>query len=144
METEELLSQGEHRKKEPGKETAARKAPSTFTEISDCDDVEDNMPTVLEDDDEDFESVEAPEGGKGRGRKPANEKAKGRKAATTAMKKRGVAQSEPVLSQKLITEVLKPAENAGISPEKKVRRMGASPFNKKSESVLGRTGSCSN
>ena len=36
--------------------------------------------------------------------------------------------------------MLKPAENPGISPEKKVRKMRASPFNKKSGSVLGRVG----
>ncbi|KAG1361975.1 putative DNA topoisomerase 2 [Cocos nucifera] len=73
METEAVPGQGEHRKKEPSK----RKAPSTFTEISDGDDVEDNMPTVPEDDDEDFELVEAPKGGKGEedeGLSPFNKK----------------------------------------------------------------------
>ncbi|XP_038982287.1 DNA topoisomerase 2 [Phoenix dactylifera] len=140
MEAEAALSQREHRKKEPSKRTALRKAPSTFTEISDGDDVEDNMPIVGEDDDEDFELAEAPKGGQARGRKPANEKAK-RGKATTTTRKRGAAQSKPVLSQKLITEVLKPVENAGISPDKKVRKMRASPFNKKSGPVLGRTGS---
>ena len=143
METEAVLSQKEQRKKEPSKRTAARKAPSTFTEISDGDDAEDDMPTILEDDDDEgFELVEAPpKGGKARGKKPANEKAKGGKAGTTTTRKRGTAQSKPVLSQKLITEVLKPVENTGISPEKKVRKMRASPFNKKSGSVLGRIGS---
>lgn len=35
--------------------------------------------------------------------------------------------------------MLKPAaENAGISPEKKVRKIRASPFNKKSSSIMGR------
>ncbi|XP_030932207.1 DNA topoisomerase 2-like [Quercus lobata] len=36
--------------------------------------------------------------------------------------------------------MLKPAENSRISLEKKVRKMRASPFNKKSGSVLGRVG----
>ncbi|KAF2293580.1 hypothetical protein GH714_002987 [Hevea brasiliensis] len=54
-------------------------------------------------------------------------------------KKRGPAgKQSQVLNQKLLTDMLKPAENSGISPEKKVRKMRASPFNKKSGSVLGR------
>ena len=46
------------------------------------------------------------------------------------------------MGQKLLTDInmLKPAENPWISPEKKVRKMRASPFNKKSGSVLGRGG----
>ena len=36
--------------------------------------------------------------------------------------------------------MLKPAENSGISPEKKVRKMRESPFNKNSGSMLGRVG----
>ncbi|XP_038974184.1 DNA topoisomerase 2-like [Phoenix dactylifera] len=136
METEAVLSQHEQRKKEPSKRTTARKAPSTtFTEISDGDDAEDDIPTILEDDDEDFELVEEVP------KKPANVKARGGKAGTTTTRKRGAAQSKPVLSQKLITRVLKPVESAGISPEKKVRKMRASPFNKKSGSVVSRIGS---
>lgn len=42
------------------------------------------------------------------------------------------------LSQKLITDVLKPDEN--VSPKKKVRKIRKSLFNKKSGSVLGRSG----
>ncbi|KAI6694781.1 hypothetical protein NL676_022491 [Syzygium grande] len=34
--------------------------------------------------------------------------------------------------------MLKPAESTGVSPEKEVRKTRASPFNKKSSSVLGR------
>ncbi|XP_042514754.1 DNA topoisomerase 2 [Macadamia integrifolia] len=82
-----------------------------------------------------------PEGGK---------KVPGKKAASksnAATRKRGQTNKQPpptLLSQKLITDVLKPAENAGVSPEKKVRKMRASPFNKKSGSVLGRVAGMSN
>jgi DNA topoisomerase-2 len=76
------------------------------------------------------------------GRKPAaNDKAAKPPAAA---KKRGAAnkQQSQTLGQKLLTDInmLKPAENPWISPEKKVRKMRASPFNKKSGSVLGRGG----
>ena len=43
------------------------------------------------------------------------------------------------MGQKLLTVTLKPAENSGISPEKKVWKIRASPFNMKSD-VLGRVG----
>lgn len=59
-----------------------------------------------------------------------------------APKKRGPASKQQ--NQKLLTEMLKPAEDSGISPEKKVRKMRASPFNKKSGSILGRAASKSN
>lgn len=80
--------------------------------------------------------MESPPREKGR-RKPANTKAAKPPAAT---KKRGAAanRNSQLVGQKLITEVLKPTENLGISPEKKVRRMRPSPFNKKSGSVLGK------
>nr|POE50683.1 dna topoisomerase 2 [Quercus suber] len=57
-------------------------------------------------------------------------------------KKRGAAnkQQPQTLGQKLLTDMLKPTENSGISPEKKVRKMRASPFNKKSGFVLGQVG----
>ncbi|KAK1370431.1 DNA topoisomerase 2 [Heracleum sosnowskyi] len=92
-------------------------------------------------DDEHFE-VEVVGKKKG-GRKPAAGKAKAPKplAAPVATKKRGTAASgkqSQMAGQKLITDVLKPVENDGISPEKKVRKMRASPFNKKSGSLLGR------
>ncbi|KAF8396139.1 hypothetical protein HHK36_017752 [Tetracentron sinense] len=87
-----------------------------------------------DDNDEDFE----PQVGKKGGRKPTAN-AKAGKPPTAARKRgQGNKQQPPVLTQKLITEVLKPAENAGVSPEKKVRKMRASPFNKKSGSLLGR------
>lgn len=141
METGAVLSQEEQRKKEPSRRKASRKASSTFTDISDGDDADDDMPTILEDDEQDFELVEAPKGRKQRGKKPANEKAKGGKVGTTATRKRRSTQGKPAPSQKLITEVQKPVENVGISPEKKVRKTSASPLNKKSGSVLGRIGS---
>ncbi|XP_072964044.1 DNA topoisomerase 2 [Typha angustifolia] len=129
METEEHVS------KEPSRRTAAMKAAtSTFSEF-DVDDDDDYMPTIPEDA---IEAVEAPKEKKTRGRKPATEKPK----ATTSKgaTKRATSQSKPVLSQKLITDVLKPTDDAKISsPKKKVRKMRASPFNKKSGSVLGRT-----
>ncbi|CAH9108152.1 unnamed protein product [Cuscuta epithymum] len=84
-----------------------------------------------EDEDGDFEAPAA-EKKKGGGRKPAAK-------APAATKKRGPAAKSVAAGQKLITEVLKPAS----SPEKKVRKMRASPFNKKSGSVLGRTNSSS-
>ena len=108
-------------------------------EISDGDDDDINE---IDDDDEDseIEVVAAPDAGKKGGRKPvANAKAG---KAPAAAKKRGAAnkQQPQTLGQKLLTDILKPAENSGISPEKKVRKMRASPFNKKSGSVLGRVG----
>ncbi|PSS24455.1 DNA topoisomerase [Actinidia chinensis var. chinensis] len=120
-------------KKEPNRRAAGQKKPlSTVTEISDSDDEKDAS-------DEDFELEEeaVPEVGKTkRGRKPsANTKVAAKPPAPT--KKRVPANKQ---SQKLITEILKPVENMGISPEKKVRKMRASPFNKKSGSVLGRMG----
>ncbi|KAG9150672.1 hypothetical protein Leryth_008141 [Lithospermum erythrorhizon] len=68
------------------------------------------------------------------GRKAGNGKAAKPPAAP---KKRGANKALP--TGKLISEALKAAENTGISPEKKVRKMRASPFNKKSGSVLGRS-----
>lgn len=131
--TDAVVGQGEDKKQADGNSAATRKA--TSIDLSDDEDNEagNHMPAIDEDNDEDFSVVEAPKGGKGRGKKPAKEK-----ATTTATRKRGLAL--PVSSQKRITEVLKPAENATtrISPQKKVRKMRASPFNNKSGSVLGR------
>ncbi|URE07085.1 hypothetical protein MUK42_20585 [Musa troglodytarum] len=123
-------------KKQASRTAAARKATLTVLSDNEDDEAQNYMPTIEEEDnDKDFNLVEEPKGRKGRGRKPANEKAK----PATTTRKRGPAQSsKPVLSQKLITEVLKPAENGGNSPEKKVRKMRNSPFNKRSGSVLGR------
>ncbi|CAL5330796.1 unnamed protein product [Camellia sinensis] len=131
LETE--MPQVPTRKKEPTRRAAAKKPlSSTLTEISDDEDEEDIS-------DEDFELAEevAPEVGKKKGgRKPAaNAKQAAKPPAPT--KKRVPAKTT---GQKLITEVFKTAENMGISPEKKVRKMRASPFNKKSGSVLGNIG----
>ncbi|XWS74968.1 hypothetical protein CRYUN_Cryun01aG0044300 [Craigia yunnanensis] len=121
-------------KKEPSKRAAAakKKPVISLSEISE---------SIGEIDitDEDLEVVAAPEAGKKGGRKPAaNSKAAKPPAAA---KKRGPAVGkQSQAQQKLLTEMLKPAEDSGISPEKKVRKMRASPFNKKSSSVLGRVG----
>lgn len=121
METE--LPQVQVEKKEPKRRPAAKK--KTLSVVSDDDDVE-----IIDDDD--FEPEAKNKKG---GRKPANAKAAAK--PPTGAKKRGPAsKQQQVLGQKLITEVLKPA--AESSPEKKVRKMRASPFNKKSSSILGR------
>ncbi|KAL3537453.1 hypothetical protein ACH5RR_000819 [Cinchona calisaya] len=123
----------EVQKREPSRRAAAKKPLSSVTEISDNDD-DDHQIEIS--DDEDFElEVEKAVQEKGR-KKPANAEATKPPAATT---KRGKAnKNSQLVGQKLITEVLKPAEKSNISPEKKVRRMRPSPFNKKSGSVLGR------
>ncbi|KAL4291801.1 hypothetical protein GQ457_14G024050 [Hibiscus cannabinus] len=84
------------------------------------------------------EDVEVVAPAKKGGRKPAaNSKAS--KPPAAAARKRGPAGKQQ--QQKFLTQMLKPAsvaESSGISPEKKVRKMRASPFNKKSGSVLGK------
>ncbi|KAK1370457.1 DNA topoisomerase 2 [Heracleum sosnowskyi] len=103
-------------KKPPSRKNATVKKISF--DISEDEDQEFDF-EVISDDDE-FE-VQVAKGKKGR-RKPAgNAKAAKPPAAPTTTKKRG------------------PAESAAVSPEKKVRKMRASPFNKKSSSLLGRT-----
>ncbi|XP_016170360.1 DNA topoisomerase 2 isoform X1 [Arachis ipaensis] len=108
---------------------AKKKSSSTILlDSSDSDNVEDE-----DDGDDDFEILDqaASEAGKKKGgRKPAAHKAAKAPAAT----KRNLGSKR---SQKLSTEMLKPAEEE-TSPEKKVRRMRPSPFNKKSGSLLGR------
>ncbi|XP_050281804.1 DNA topoisomerase 2-like [Quercus robur] len=129
------------KKKEPSKRAAAaaqkKKPLATVSEISDDNDINE---IVDDDEDSEIEVVAAPEARKTGGRKPAAN-AKAVKAPAVA-KKRGAAnkQQPQTLGQKLLTDMLKPAENSGISPEKKVRKMRASPFNKKSGCVLGRVG----
>lgn len=128
METEKV--QVPAKKKEPSKRTAAQKKVVTV-ETSDSED------EIIIDDDEAFE-IAAPEEGKKGGRKAAGNSKAAKPAAET--KKRGPAkkqQPEASLGQRLLTEMLKPTES---SPEKKVRKMRASPFNKKSGSMLGRAG----
>lgn len=111
------------KKKGPTKRAPAKKK-ATITEISDD---EDEM--VMEDD-SDIEVVEKKKGGGGR---------KATAATKPPAKKRGPAAKKSQQTvpggQRLITEVLKPT---GVSPEKKVRKMRPSPFNKKSGSMLGR------
>ena len=135
METE--VPQEPAGKKEPSKRAAAakKKPVVSLSEISES-------IGEIDINDEDLEVVAAPEAGKkGGGRKPAaNSKAAKPPAAA---KKRGPAAEgkQSKAQQKLLTEMLKPsAEDSGISPEKKVRKMRASPFNKKSSSILGRVG----
>ncbi|OVA09460.1 DNA topoisomerase II [Macleaya cordata] len=130
----------------PSRRAAAQKLPSTFTEISDDENSmnNDQIQTIPEEkmtendhSDEDFELevVAGPKWGKQGGRKlAANSKAA---KPVIETRKRGPTKKQ-LLSQKLITDVLKLVENAGASPEKKVRKIRASPFNKKSNSMLGR------
>ncbi|XP_077227115.1 DNA topoisomerase 2-like [Tasmannia lanceolata] len=127
----------EPRRKETSKRASAKKALSSFTEISDGDSENEPMKTISEEkaneDDDDFEIEEvvvpAPKGGKKvGGRKPAN-------ANATTIKRGTTGPNKPIISQKLMTEMLQPVEKAVISPEKKVRKIRASPFNKKSGSV---------
>lgn len=121
-------------KKPPSQKNVAGK--KTSLDISGDEDQEFEFEDISDDDE--FE-VQVVKGNKG-GRKPAAGNAKAAKPPA-ATKKRGPAASSKqsqLVSQKLITDVLKPAESAGVSPEKKVRKMRASPFNKKSSSVLGR------
>ncbi|XP_022982563.1 DNA topoisomerase 2 isoform X2 [Cucurbita maxima] len=121
METEVPKVQAAAKKKEPSKRAAAKKKTTAKSaQISD------------DSDDGDFEIKEiAP---------PAAKKGGGRKAAANAKTTKTTKKQEPVarLGQKLITQMLEPTENSGISPEKKVRKIRESPFNKKSGSVLGR------
>ncbi|KAL4389850.1 hypothetical protein HN51_010797 [Arachis hypogaea] len=91
-----------------------------------------------ENDDGDLERQQpaAPEAVKKKGgRKPAAQNAK---KPPATIRKRGASKKESeLLGQKFITDMLKPAESSGnSSPEKKVRKMRESPFNKKSGSVL--------
>ncbi|KAJ0735221.1 putative DNA topoisomerase (ATP-hydrolyzing) [Helianthus annuus] len=119
-------SQEAPKKKAPAKRAAAKKKATVISDDEDEDEVEIDMS-----DDSDFEAAAAPpvEKKKG-GRKPA-----AAKPPAAATKKRGPAAGGPSKTVKQ-TEVLKPATEVG--PEKKVRKMRPSPFNKKSGSVLGR------
>lgn len=132
METDTLVVDQEKPKKQPSRNAAAKKA--TYAVLSDDEDDEPEhhrlMPTIDEhDDDDDFSIIEeVPKSVKGKGRKPRNETA-------AATRKRGSTQASKANSQKPNTNV-QPA--ARVSPKKKVRKMRASPFNKKSESVSSR------
>ncbi|GAB4828068.1 DNA topoisomerase 2 [Ancistrocladus abbreviatus] len=109
-------------KKEPSKRTAAKKKPTTMEVISDDEQEE----SKLSDEDFDVEAVAAPEAAKN-----------GRDRATTtnanAAQKKGPAGKQYRLQgQKPIAEIQKPSEASGVFPEKKVRKMRASPLNEKS------------
>uniref|UniRef100_A0A0A9D501 DNA topoisomerase (ATP-hydrolyzing) n=1 Tax=Arundo donax TaxID=35708 RepID=A0A0A9D501_ARUDO len=131
METETTEEQQNENKgrKGPSKRGAAKKASSSLAVIASDD----------EDEDDDFAMEEVSEvqpQKKGRGKKPtAAEKPK-----ATTTRKRVPAQSKG-MRQKKIEEMLKPTEDSNTSapsPEKKVRKMRDSPFNKKSGSILQR------
>ncbi|KAL9175513.1 hypothetical protein ABFS82_02G117600 [Erythranthe guttata] len=127
METE--LPQLQTKKKEPTKRAAPRKKQVSIV----SDDEEDDDIEIIDDDD--FEPEDKKKKG---GRKPANPKAAAAKPPAGAKKRGPASKQSQLVGQKLITEVLKPTAAADDSPEKKVRRMRASPFNKKSSSILGR------
>ncbi|XP_010023678.2 DNA topoisomerase 2 [Eucalyptus grandis] len=121
--------------KEPSKRAATRKKPSVIlSEISEEENSNDSG-------DDDYETVdsEAEVAKKKGGRKPS---AAAKKSKPPAATKKGQANRQQArgTSQRLLTEMLKPAESTGVSPEKKVRKMRASPFNKKSSSLLGKEG----
>lgn len=134
METDTLVDQEKPKKQQPSRNAAAKKA--TYAVLSDDEDDEPEhhhlMPTIDEhdDDDDDFSILEeAPKSVKGKGRKPKNE--------TAATRKRGSTQvASKANSQKPNANVPR------VSPEKKLRKMRPSPFNKKSGTVS--TGSLPN
>lgn len=135
METE--TTEGQQKgKKVASKRGPAKKAMASLTELSD---EEIAVPTG-ESEDEEFAMEEAPVEKKTRGRKPAAEKPK-----TTAVRKRAPAPSKG-MRQKVLEETFKPVDDSNSSapsPEKKVRKIRASPFNKKSSSILQRAASAS-
>lgn len=135
METEVPQVAAAGKKKQANKRTGARKKTST---ISDTSESEAEI-AVDDDDDEDFGVEEIPVPVAAAGKK-GGKKAAAAPKQPAAAKKRGPAkkQQQPQgIGQKLLTEMLKPT---GSSPEKKVRKMRASPFNKKSGSMLGKVG----
>ncbi|KAG8071989.1 hypothetical protein GUJ93_ZPchr0006g44923 [Zizania palustris] len=128
METETTEKQPKG-KKEPSKRGAARK--NALTVMSEDD--QDAEDPVNEDDEDDFSMEEVQIEKKGRGRKPAAEKPK-----AAATRKRAPAQGK-AMRQKVMEEIFKPTDDnntSAPSPEKKVRKMRASPFHKKSGSIL--------
>ncbi|KAK4372152.1 hypothetical protein RND71_007536 [Anisodus tanguticus] len=105
METEAPKAQ----KKAPAKRAAAQKK---------------TMPSsaYVSDDEDEFEPEVAVEAKKKGGRKPATTKVAA--AAAKPPKKRAPANKQSQsIGQRLITEVLKPAEDAGVSPDRKVPRV---------------------
>ncbi|KAK4770618.1 hypothetical protein SAY87_031150 [Trapa incisa] len=110
--------------KEPSKRAAAAKK----VVLSDTSDEESGKDEVS--DDEDFE-VEPVVNDKKVAKRPSAAAASKAAAATKRHPAKKV-----TLGQKVLTSMLEAQESSGISPEKKVRRMRTSPFNKKSSSVL--------
>ncbi|XP_030539127.1 DNA topoisomerase 2 isoform X2 [Rhodamnia argentea] len=119
--------------KEPSKRAASRKKPSvTLSGTS-----EEETSNDSGDDDYEIVDSEAEVAKKKGGRKPS---AVAKISKPPPATKKGLANKQQArgTNQQLLTKMLKPAESTGVSPEKKVRKMRASPFNKKSSSVLGR------
>ncbi|KAJ8573579.1 hypothetical protein K7X08_010090 [Anisodus acutangulus] len=114
---------------------AQKKAPAAQKKkiVPSSADVSDDEDEIEISDDDEFEPEVAVEAKKKGGRKPATTK----EAAAKPPKKRAPAKKQSQsIGQRLITQVLKPAEDAGVSPDRKVRKMRESPFNKKSGAVL--------
>ncbi|KAF7085409.1 hypothetical protein CFC21_088844 [Triticum aestivum] len=131
METEEH-QEGKKGRNGPSKRGAAKKAMSSLAEISDEDIAEPHHES-----EDGGSSMEVEK--KTKGRKPAAEKPK------TTIRKRAPTQSKG-MRQKVMEEIFKPTDDSTLSapsPEKKVRRIRDSPFNKKSGSVLHRMASSS-
>ncbi|KAK1685236.1 hypothetical protein QYE76_046084 [Lolium multiflorum] len=136
IETTEGQQKGKKGRNAPIKIGAAKKAMSSLIELSD----EDIAVPTDESEDEEFAMTEAPVEKKARGRKPAAEKPAAEKPKTTAARKRAPAPSKGMM-QKVLEETFKPVADSNTSapsPEKKVRKIRASPFNKKSSSILQR------
>ncbi|KAK1619077.1 hypothetical protein QYE76_024594 [Lolium multiflorum] len=136
-ETTEGQQKGKKGRNVPSKRGAAKKAMTSLIELSD----EDIAVPTDESEDEEFAMItEAPVEKKARGRKPAAEKPAAEKPKTTAARKRAPAPSKG-MRQKVLEETFKPVDDSNSSapsPEKKVRKIRASPFNKKSSSILQR------
>ncbi|KAF6995935.1 hypothetical protein CFC21_012354 [Triticum aestivum] len=127
METEQQ-QKGKKGRNGPSKRGAAKKAMSSLAESSDED-----MAEPRHESEGGGSSMEVEK--KTKGRKPAAEKPK-----ATTIRKRAPAQSK-VMKQKVMEEIFKPTDDSNLSapsPEKKVRRIRSSPFNKKSGSLLQR------
>ncbi|XP_020212372.1 DNA topoisomerase 2 [Cajanus cajan] len=128
METEEPPAPAGKKEAPKRRGPAKKKSSAIVLDDSDSDDAAKN-----DSEDDDFEIIQpvAAAGKKKGGRKPAAAK----KPPAAATKRNVGGKQSQVLGQKLITDML---DSTGVSPEKKVRKMRASPFNKKSSSVLGR------
>ncbi|KQK00888.1 DNA topoisomerase 2 isoform X2 [Brachypodium distachyon] len=135
-ETTEGPEKGKKGVDEPSNRGAAKKAMSS---LADWSDEEDLTAPIHESEDEGFAMEEVQVEKKTRGRKPAAEKSK------PAVRKRAPAQSKG-MRQKVMEEIFKPTDDSTTSapsPVKKVRKMRASPFNKKSGSVFQRVAGAS-